>query len=106
MDEQLAQVIKQLESWSENPVEISLTVEIGFFILEYSGGQLVAFEDMFIFQHDFCRIVFRPARCTCPDSTWQEIGSKGYWIVRLGHPSGLITLYETPFSISPHECAR
>jgi hypothetical protein len=38
MDEQLEQVIKQLESWSENHTEISLTVEIGFFALALAGG--------------------------------------------------------------------
>jgi hypothetical protein len=63
MDEQLEQVIKQLESWSENHTEISLTVEIGFFALALAGG-LAVFGDMFVFENQLCRLLFQPARCS------------------------------------------
>jgi hypothetical protein len=102
MDEQLEQVIKQLESWSENQSEISMGVEIGFFIITLEGG-LAAFEDKFFFKNQFCGFLFQPSRCSFAHSVWQEIGSQGYWLVRLGHPFGLITLYETRVPITPHE---
>jgi hypothetical protein len=102
MDDQLEQVIKQLESWSENHTEISLTVEIGFFALALAGG-LAVFGDMFVFENQFCRLLFQPARCSDVSSMWQEIGSHGYWLVRLRHPSGIITVYETRVPITRHE---
>ena len=102
MDEQREQVIKQLESWSENNSEISVTVEIGFFAIALEGS-LAVFEDMFVFKNQFCEILFQPARCSDVSSMWQEIGSQGYWLVRLRHPLGLITLYETRVPITPHE---
>jgi hypothetical protein len=102
MDEQLEQVIKQLESWSENHVEISVTMESGFFGLTLEGD-LAIFEDMFVFKNQFCRILFQPARCGDVSGVWQEIGSKGYWLVRLRHPLGLITLFETSVPITSHE---
>jgi hypothetical protein len=79
---QLEQAIQQLESWSENHAEISLTVEIGFFAIALEGG-LAAFEDMFIFENQFCRLLFQPAPCSNASSMWQEIGSQGHWLVRL-----------------------
>lgn len=93
MDEQREQAIKQLESWSENQTEICLNVEIAFFVLALEGG-LVAFEDTFIFNNQFCRLVFQPARCSDVASQWQEIGSQGYWLVRLKHPAGILLLYD------------
>jgi hypothetical protein len=102
MDEQLEQVIKQLESWSENHAEISLTVESGFFVLTLEGG-LTVFEDMFVFENQFCKVLFQPARCDDVSSVWQEIGSQGYWLVRLRHLLGIITLYESRVPITRHE---
>jgi hypothetical protein len=93
MDEQREQAIKQLESWSENKSEISLTVEIGFFALTLDGD-LAVFEDMFVFKNQFCMLLFQPARCSDVSSKWQEIGSQGYWLVRLRHPLGNIGLCE------------
>ena len=102
MDEQLEQAIKQMESWSENNTEISSTLQSGFFALTLEGD-LAVFEDMFVFESQFCKVLFQPARCSDVSCAWQEIGSKGYWLVRLRHPLGIITLYETHVPITPHE---
>jgi hypothetical protein len=101
MNEQLEQVIKQLESWSENHAEISVTVEIGFFALALEGS-LAVFEDPFVFESQFCRLLFQFARCSDVSCMWQEIGSEGYWIVKLRHPSGIVALYETRVPITRH----
>ena len=102
MKEQLEQAIKQLESWSENHTAISSTLESGFFALTLEGG-IAVFEDMFIFENRSCKVLFEPARCGDVSCVWQEIGAQGYWLVRLRHPLGLITLYETHVPITRHE---
>ena len=101
MNEQLEQeqAIKQLESWSENHTEISVTVEIGFFALALQGG-LAAFEDLFVFESQFCRLLLQPARSSEVSCARQEFGSQGYWIVRLRNPLGIIALHETPVPIT------
>src|SRR5579864_2939959 len=94
MDEQLEQVIKQLESWSENHTKIPLTVEIGFCSIG-STCRLRVFENLFVFENGVFNVLFQPARCDDVSGVWQEIGASGYWLVNFRHHGALATLFET-----------